>query len=125
MLTAKQARYAVLAVVFCGTSIELFAPNAGLLILNVLSSFFIFLWYCRKRDEAGRRRSLARNLGVILLPFIAIPVFLTRGVPFPDKLRALARFAGFIVLMLLAGLAGAVVTAMLAGLFGMEYVPGI
>lgn len=122
-VSAKQARYAVLGVFFCGALIELVSPLGGLLALNLLSSFFIFLWYCRDRDAAGRRRSLLRNLGVILLPFIAIPWYLMRHQPMRGKVRALLRFLGFIGLMLLAGLAGALVTALISGLLGMDFSP--
>ena len=124
-VTAKQARYALLVVFFCGTFIEMVAPMAGLLFLNVASSFCIFLWYCRVRDAAGRHRSLLRNLGVIMLPFIAIPWYMMRRQPLRGKVRALLRFSGFVGLMLLAGLAGALVTAMIAGLMGMEFNPAV
>lgn len=113
----------MLAVFFCGTFIELVSPRGGLLAMNLLSSFLIFLWYCRERDAAGRRRSLLRNLGVIMLPFIAIPWYLMRHQPPRGKLRALLRFVGFVALMLLAGLAGALATALLAGLLGLHYDP--
>ena len=124
-MSALQARYALLAVLFFGTSLELLAPVAALAALNILSSFLIFLWYCRDRDATGRRRSLARNIGVILLPFVTIPWYLMRPQPLRKKLPALLRFVGFVGLMLAAGLAGALLTAMLAGLFGMDFSPVI
>jgi hypothetical protein len=122
-VSAAQARYALLAVFFFGTMLELFAPLLALLVLNVLSSFFIFLWYCRDRDATGRRASLARNIGVILLPFITVPWYLMRREPLRGKLRALLHFVGFIGLMLAAALAGALLTALVAGLLGMEFAP--
>lgn len=124
-VTVAQARYAVLAVFFFGTMIEMFAPNVGLLALNFLSSFFVFLWYCRDRDAHGRRRSLGRNLGVILLPFIAIPWYLMRHRPWRQKVRMFLRFIGFLGLILLAGLAGALVTALVAGMLGMAFNPTV
>jgi len=124
-VSAAQARYALLAVFFFGTTLELFVPLLALLALNILSSFFIFLWYCRDRDATGRRKSLARNLGVILLPFITVPWYLMRREPLRGKVRALLRFIGFVGLMLLAALAGAVMTAMIAGMFGMEFAPAV
>jgi len=122
-VTVKQARHAVLAVFFCGTFIELVSPLGGLFVLNVASSFSIFLWYCRDRDATGRRRSLLRNLAVIMLPFIALPLYVTRHRPWRQKVRPLLRLAGFVGLIMLAGLAGALATALLAGLLGMHYNP--
>lgn len=124
-VSAAQARCALLAVFFFGASLELFAPLAAVLALNVLSSFLIFLWYCRDRDAGGRGRSLARNIGVILLPFVAVPWYLMRRQPLRGKVRALLRFAGFVGLMLSAGLAGALLTALFAGLLGMDFVPTV
>ena len=124
-VSAAQARYALLAVFFFGTMLELFAPLLALLVLNVLSSFFIFLWYCRDRDATGRRKSLGRNIGVILLPFITVPWYLMRPEPLPGKMRALLRFVGFVGLMLAAALAGALVTALIAGLTGIAFVPAV
>lgn len=122
-VSAAQARYGVLAVFFFGTTLELILPDAGLLALNILSSYSIFLWYCRDRDATGRRRSLLRNLGVILLPFVAVPLYLMRHRPWRQKVRALLRFTGFGGLIILSGLAGALATAVLAGLLGLHYDP--
>jgi hypothetical protein len=124
-VSAAQARYALLTVFFFGTAFELFAPLLALLVLNVLSSFFIFLWYCRNRDATGRRKSLARNIGVILLPFITIPWYLMRREPWRRKMYALLRFLGFSGMMLVAALAGALLTALIAGLLGMDFAPAI
>lgn len=122
-VSVAQARYGVLAVFFFGTIIELVLPNAGLLALNVLSSYSIFLWYCRDRDATGRRRSLLRNLGVIMLPFVAVPVYLMRHRPWQQKVRALLRFMGFGGLIMLSALAGALAAAVVAGLLGLHYDP--
>ena len=92
-------------------------------MLNVLSSFLVFLWYCRDRDATGRRRSLLRNLGIIMLPFIAAPCYLMRHRPLRQKVRAFGRFLGFGGLIVLATLAGALVTALLAGLMGLAFDP--
>ena len=124
-VSVAQARYGVLAVFFFGTFIELILPDAGLLALNTLSSFSIFLWYCRDRDATGRGRSLLRNLGVIMLPFIAVPVYLMRHRPWRQKVRAFVRFLGFLGLILLAGLAGALMTALVAGMLGVSFNPTI
>ena len=120
-VTAAQARYALLAVFACATLAELASPLGSLLAINVVSSFLIFLWYCRDRDAHGRRRSLGRNLGIILLPFIIIPWYLMRHLPWRGKARALLRFIGFVGLMLLAAVAGGMVTALVAGLLGMDF----
>jgi len=122
-LSAAQARYALLAVFFFGTTLELLAPLLALLALNMLSSFFIFLWYCRDRDATGRKKSLVRNIGVILAPFVAIPWYLVRGAPRGGKIRALLRFAGFLGAMAAAALSGAVFTALIAGLLGIDFAP--
>ena len=122
-VSATQARYALLAVFFFGTLMELFAPLVALLVMNFLSSFLIFLWYVRDRDATNRSKSLTRNLGVILLPFITIPWYLMRPEPLRGKLRMLMRFIGFVGLMTVAALVGALLTAMVAGLLGMSFAP--
>jgi hypothetical protein len=124
-MTAAQARYALLALFFCATLIELVSPRGGLLALNILFSFLTFLWYCRDRDAHGRRRSLGRNIGVILLPFITIPWYAMRHQPLRGKLRALLRFLGFVGLMLVAVVAGALMTALVAGVFGINFATSI
>jgi hypothetical protein len=120
-VSAAQARYALLAAFFCTTLVESASPLGGLLLLNVLFSFLTFLWYCRDRDASGRRRSLARNIGVITLPFITIPWYLVRHQPLRGRIRALLRFLGFVVLILLATLLGAMASGMLAGLLGRDF----
>jgi hypothetical protein len=120
-MTATQARHALLALFFCATLIELAAPRGGLLALNILFSFLTFLWYCRDRDAHGRRRSLARNIGIILLPFLAIPWYVMRHQSLRGKVHALLRFVGFIGLMLAAALMGALLTALGAGMFGVDF----
>jgi len=122
-MSALQARRALLAVFFFGSLAELASPLGSLLAINFLSSFLIFLWYCRDRDAGGRRRSWSRNLGVILLPFIAIPWYLMRHLPWRGKARALLRFIGFVGAMMLAVAVGAAITALVAGLLGLDFPP--
>lgn len=120
-VTAVQARWALLAVFFCAAFLELAAPQAGTATVNVLASFLMFLWYCRDRDATGRQRSLARNIGVIALPFLTVPVYLMRHRPWRGQVRALLRFIGYVLLMVLAALLGTLAAALLAGLFGLHF----
>lgn len=122
-VSALQARHALLALCFCISMSEVVLPLASLLALNVLFSFLTFLWYCRDRDATGRRRSLGRNIGVLLLPFITIPWYLMRHQPLRGRVRGLLRFIGYLGLMVLAVLAGALAAAMLSGLLGIDFPP--
>lgn len=122
-VSALQARHALLALCFCISMSEVVLPLASLLALNVLFSFLTFLWYCRDRDATGRRRSLGRNIGVLLLPFVTIPWYLMRHQPLRGRVRGLLRFIGYLSLMVLAVLAGALAAAMLSGLLGIDFPP--
>jgi hypothetical protein len=78
--------------------------------LTLCTSFLCFLWYRRDSDAVGYRRSAWLNVGMIMLVFIAMPYYLLRSRPHGRKLVALAKCAGFGVLMVLAAALGMVIS---------------
>lgn len=119
-VSALQARRALRGMCFFAGTAALLLPNAGALLFKLLFGFLPFLWYCRDRDATGRRKSLSRNLGIILLPFITVPWYLMRHQPPKRKMRGLLRFLAYVALMLVCALAGVLLLALVAGLFDME-----
>ena len=101
-VSARQALWLQLALWF-GLA---FAPPAVVAPSSLLINFLMFLWYCRVRDAQGRRKSLGRNIAMLCAPMVAAPVFLMRHLPWRGKLRALLRFVGFVVLLMIASVAG-------------------
>ena len=119
-VSALQARRALLGMSFVAGAAAMVLPAVGTLLFKLLFGFLPFLWYCRDRDANGRRKSLSRNLGIILLPFITVPWYLMRHQPPKGKMRGLLRFLGYVALMLVCALAGVLLLALVAGLFDME-----
>jgi hypothetical protein len=119
-VSAVQARHALLGMCFVAGAAAMLLPAIGTLFFKLLFGFLPFLWYCRDRDAHGRRKSLSRNLGIILLPFITVPWYLMRHQPMRGKVRGLLRFAGYVALMLVCAIAGVLVLALVAGMLDME-----
>jgi hypothetical protein len=74
---------------------------------GLLFSFTAFVWYCRDSDARGYRRSLMRNIGFNSFALVFVPYYIVRSRAAGQKGRALLRFAGFGMLMLVATLIGA------------------
>lgn len=86
------------------------APLAFTIPLTLCVSFLSFLWYRHDSDARQYRRTPLLNVAMIMLVFFAMPYYLLRSRPRDQKLRALARFAGFAVLMVLSSAAGIVLS---------------
>jgi len=78
--------------------------------LALCSNFFCFAWYRHDRDERNYPRSLLLNMGIIAVVYIAMPYYLVRSRPRGQKLRALLRLAGFVLLMILSAVLGLVIS---------------
>lgn len=85
-------------------------PLAWSLPLTLVFSFLTFLWYRRDSDQHSYRRSRWLNVGIIALSPVVLPYYLLRSRPHGQKLRALLRCVGFVVLMVLASAAGMILT---------------
>jgi hypothetical protein len=85
-------------------------PLAWSLPLTLVFSFLTFLWYRRDSDQCNYRRSRWLNVGIIALSPVVLPYYLLRSRPHGQKLRALLRCVGFVVLMVLASAVGMILT---------------
>ncbi|MFC5478837.1 hypothetical protein [Massilia suwonensis] len=90
------------------------SPLWWILLSGFLSSFLPFYWY--RLDSEARLFLPSRwmSTGVVTLTPFVLPIYLLRTRPRGQRARALLRYAGFFVLMLLATMAGAVLRVVLA-----------
>jgi len=104
----KHVLMALLAVVAVSSFVDAFAdarrmPMPGTdLAVTLLASFLIFWWYRLDSTTRQYRRSALLNVGVLGLAIAAVPYYVVRSRPAGQRWRALARLAGFVVLMALA-----------------------
>lgn len=85
------------------------APPIGWSLgLALAFSFLVFAWYRHDSDEQGYRRTIWLNMGVLVASPLAVPYYLLRSRPAGKRLPAMARLAGFAVLMVLATALGMV-----------------
>lgn len=90
------------------------APSAGwMLATSLATSLLCFTWYRHDRDERAYARSRWLNVGVIALTPLAIPWYLLRSRAKGERLRAILRLLGFVLLMLLSSAAGQVLNLLL------------
>jgi hypothetical protein len=86
------------------------APIAWSLVLDLVFSFLCFVWYRHDSDERHYPRSRWLNIGMVVLVMFAMPYYLVRSRPRGEKLRALARCAGFSLLLVLGTAVGMVLS---------------
>jgi O-antigen/teichoic acid export membrane protein len=86
------------------------APIGWSLALALTFSFLCFVWYRHDSDERHYARSRWLNIGMVVLTVFAMPYYLARSRPRGQKLRALARCAGFALLLVLATAIGMVLS---------------
>ena len=82
--------------------------------LELMFSFISFVWYCRDSDARGFVRSRWLSIAMVSVSFLAIPWYLWRSRPEGKKGRAILRYLGFVVLLLLVSLAGLLLGELLA-----------
>ena len=72
------------------------------LVFGVLQNFLPFYWYRLDSDLRAFARSRLMNFGVVFLAPLVIPIYLLRSRARGRRLRALLRFLGFSLLLVLA-----------------------
>lgn len=82
--------------------------------LDFVSSFLCFVWYCRDGDARSFIRSRWLNVGMVSCTVLAIPYYLWRSRPQGQRGRAIARYAGFGVLVGMVTAAGFVLGVKIA-----------
>jgi hypothetical protein len=78
--------------------------DAALLLkfaLEMMFSFVSFLWYCRDSNARDYIRSRWLSVAMVSVGLLAIPYYLWRSRPAGQRGRALLRFFGFVVLLVL------------------------
>lgn len=112
-----------MAVVFIGGAMDgafevmgIAMPPGLNLGISVLYSFMGFLWYRADSNGRGWVRSPWMNIAIILLAVVAIPYYLVRSRPAGQRLSAVMKFLGCLVLMLACMMAGVVAAALITPL---------
>jgi hypothetical protein len=86
------------------------APIGWSLALALAFSFLCFVWYRHDSEARHYPRSRWLNIGMVVLVVFAMPYYLVRSRPRGEKLRALARCAGFALLLVLGTAIGMVLS---------------
>lgn len=113
-MSTKHVLIAMLALMLVSGLVEPVEPAAAMppawwfVLSAFLTSFLPFYWY--RLDSEARRFLPSRwmSTGVVTLTPVALPIYLLRTRPRGQRLRALLRCAGFVLLLLVATMAGAV-----------------
>ncbi|WP_338769917.1 hypothetical protein [Massilia sp. METH4] len=79
------------------------------LVSTVLSLVAIVCWYHWNSIEKGFRRCAPWTVGVVLLPFLVIPMYIFRSNPPGARWKALGKFAGFLCLVLAVSILSAII----------------
>ena len=82
--------------------------------LDLGSSFLCFVRYCRDGDARSFIRSRWLNIGMIVATMFTVPYYLWRSRPRGQRLRAILRYAGFGVLLVMVTAGGFVLGVMIA-----------
>jgi hypothetical protein len=90
-----------------------YGPLLWQVVSAMMFSYTSFVWYCRDSDAHGYRRSRMRNIGMIFLSLLFVPVYLVRSRSTGYKWGALFRLAGFCLLMLMATVVGMLLVALM------------
>jgi len=83
-------------------------PDAFHVGLAFLLTTLIFGWYWYDSEYRSYQRTTLLNIAVIAIAILAIPYYLLRSRPVGERLAAMGRFVGFIVLLLIAMTLGAI-----------------
>lgn len=118
-MSARVARNAILGVMFAqGILAGFFAgrgasppPLPTFLFMMALTPM-AYVWYYLDAQEHHFKRSVHMGVGVILLTLFAIPYYLFRSREAGARMRAIARYVGFVVLCMLTWLLSSVAAAL-------------
>jgi hypothetical protein len=122
--SGDQALWAVLGAITLGVALKMLvgkvdrgAAHALGPIMQLLISYSAFVWYCRDSDACRFPRTLWRNVCFNFLAILFVPWYLLRTRPRGQRLGALFKFGGFLLLMLVAAMIGLALGAAAAALF--------
>ncbi len=121
IMTPCGALMALLVLMFVSTLVDVGAgldrrgePVLWSLLTGLLSSFLSFYWFRVDRELRGWPRSRWLSTAIVTLTPLAVPYYLARSRPKGRKLRGVARFVGYVLLMVVASMAGAMLAMLLS-----------
>jgi len=121
IMTPRGALMALLVLMFVSTLVDVGAgldrrgePVLWSLLTGLLSSFLSFYWFRVDRELRGWPRSRWLSTAIVTLTPLAVPYYLARSRPKGRKLRGVARFVGYVLLMVVASMAGAMLAMLLS-----------
>lgn len=82
-------------------------PEWMVVATSMVFSLLCFWWYWLDASARSYRRTPLLNVAVVALAVLAIPYYVIRSRPRGEKLKALARLVGFVMLTVVASLVGA------------------
>lgn len=121
VMTPRSALVALLVLMFVSTLVDVGAgldrrgePVLWSLLTGLLSSFLSFYWFRVDRELRRWPRSRWLSTAIVTVTPLAVPYYLARSRPKGKKLRGVARFVGYVFLMVVASMAGAMLAMLLA-----------
>lgn len=121
VLGPRGAAIALLALMFLSALVEAAtgmrereAPALWTFVSGLASSFLSFYWFRLDREQRGWPRSRWLSMAIVFLTPVAIPWYIAHTRPRGRKLRGVLRFAGYVLLMLVASVAGGMLALLLS-----------
>lgn len=89
-------------------------PESVRMVSAVLLSLLTFAWFWIDSEFRAYKRSPFLSVSIVALGVLAIPYYLLRSRPKGQRLKALGKWLGFVLLMMLAFVMGNLPIALLA-----------
>jgi hypothetical protein len=91
---------------------RLHEPQWFVVTTTLIGSLLVFWWYLTDGTARSYRRSPLLNVAVIAVAVIAVPYYLVRSREKGQRLKALAKFCGFALLLLVSAMVGSLPAAL-------------
>lgn len=82
-------------------------PAWSVMVTSIAGSLLVFWWYWADSTSISYRRSPLLNIAMVAAGFLAAPFYLLRSRKEGQRLLALAKLIGFVLLMVVATVIGA------------------
>ena len=86
-------------------------PQWSVMVTSISGSLLVFWWYWADSTSRSYRRSLLLNVAMVAVGFLAVPYYLLRSRERGQRLLAVAKLFGFVLLMVVAMVIGALPVA--------------
>jgi hypothetical protein len=77
-------------------------PQWSMMVTSLAGSLLVFWWYWTDSTSRSYRRSPLLNVAMVAVGFLAVPYYLLRSREKGQRLLAVAKLLGFVVLMVIA-----------------------